>query len=203
MVQILQQLPPGQGRPEMVLQPPRLQGGRQEAGLELGFRKQGRPRQRKPAAVGTGTSVEVEGVEMSLQPLVQFYVGNTPGKSTDEVTKKVLEKYSEPLLQDAGLAGPLQIETVELLTKETNPRTKCWRIVVPHRFKEILEDGSLYPAEWRFRQFFGPSNSERKNRDSRMGSQENRMTDLARRQQQTQEESGQQQLLQGGGRITA
>ena len=70
--------------------------------------------------------------------------------------KQVLHKFAEPLLAEKDL-GKLEIESVELLTREKDPRTKCWRVVVPYTFKEIMEDGALYPVGWRYRQFFGVS----------------------------------------------
>ena len=95
----------------------------------------------------------MEGVG-DYQPSLQYYIGNTPGKASLEVIKKVLVKCSEPLLTDAG-AGPLEVEDVELLTLEDNPRTKCWRVVVPYKFMSLMENPVLYPEGWRHRRFFG------------------------------------------------
>ena len=98
-----------------------------------------------------------------LQPSLQFYIGNTPGKSTDVVIKKVLEKCAEPLLEGKE---PLIIEGIQCLTKDQDPRTKCWRVVVPHRFKSIMENNLLYPEGWKYREFVGifrnPKNSSKK-----------------------------------------
>ena len=41
------------------------------------------------------------------------------------------------------------------MTKEQDPRTRCWRVVVPYRFKELMENSQLYPDGWRFREFIG------------------------------------------------
>ena len=47
------------------------------------------------------------------------------------------------------------IESVHCLTKDPEPRTKCWRVVVPPSFKDIMENSLLYPEGWRFREFVG------------------------------------------------
>ena len=70
-----------------------------------------------------------------LHPSVQYYIGNTTGKADESVIRKVLEKCSVPLLE--GADGPLVIEKVQLLTCEQDPRTKCWRIEVPFKFKAV------------------------------------------------------------------
>ena len=116
------------------------------------FRRQGRQRnQNRPAAAGASKVVVEE--FGALQPSLQYYIGNTPGKANDEVIKKVLERCAAPLL-DTG-RGPLVIESVHCLTKDTDPRTKCWRIVVPPRFKDIMENTELYPEGWKFRESVG------------------------------------------------
>ena len=41
------------------------------------------------------------------------------------------------------------------MTKEQDPRTRCWRVVVPHRFKVLMENFQPYPDGWRYREFIG------------------------------------------------
>ena len=54
------------------------------------------------------------------------------------------------------------VEKVELLTEEVNPRTKCWKVVVPFRFKGVMEKDEVYPVGWKHRMFFGSRNSRDK-----------------------------------------
>ena len=127
-----------------------------------GFKRQGRPRyQNRPATTGA-SQVVVEDVG-DLQPSLQYYIGNTPGKATDDVIKKVLEKCDAPLLEGKE---QLVIESIQCLTKDLEPRTKCWRVVVPHRFKHIMENNLLYPEGWKYREFVGifrnPKNTAKK-----------------------------------------
>ena len=60
--------------------------------------------------------------------------------------KSVLERCAVPLLEDSS--DPLVIESVHCLTKDPEPRTKCWRVVVPPKFKAIMENSMLYPEGW-------------------------------------------------------
>ena len=125
-----------------------------------GFRKPGRPRK-----TGKGASkVQVEGVG-DYQPSLQYYIGNTPGKATAEVIKKVLSKCSVPLTEGA----PLEVEDVELLTQGDNPRTKCWRVVVPYQHMTLMENPELYPEGWRHRKFFGSRKVQETNKQPRLG----------------------------------
>ena len=129
---------------------------RDHTGAELdaesdGFRRQGRPRHlNRPAAAGA-SQVVVEDVG-DLQPSLQYYIGNTPGKADEGVIKKVLERCAVPLVKDND---PLVIESVHCLTKDPDPRTRCWRVVVPNRFKEVMENNLLYPEGWKYREFVG------------------------------------------------
>ena len=151
------------------LQPPQQNRGRSkstsvkrkqgESEDEYGFRRQGRPRK---TAVGA-SKVKVDGVG-DYQPSLQYYIGNTPGKARPEVIKKVLAKCSEPLLTE----GQLDIEEIELLTLEDNPRTKCWRIVVPFKYMTLMENAELYPEGWRSRKFFGSRKGKDKNKKQRL-----------------------------------
>ena len=87
-----------------------------------------------------------------MNPSLQYYIGNTPGKATDEVIKKVLQRCAVPLMSDDAA---LVIESVQCLTKDLDPRTRCWRVVVPHKFKEVMENNLLYPEGWKYREFVG------------------------------------------------
>ena len=112
-----------------------------------GFKPQGRPRK----TAGGSSKVMLEDLG-EYQPSQQFYISNTPGHSSGDLIKKVLEKCSAPLL---GGAAILTVLEVECLTKEDDPRTKCWKVVVPFKFRSVMENDELYPEGWRHRKFFG------------------------------------------------
>ena len=126
-----------------------------EAEADDGWKKPGRQRQRKTAA---GTSkVQIEDVGEYIAP-AEFYIGNTDGRTNEETIKTVLMRCAAAVEGGENLV----VEKVELLTKEQNPRTKCWKVVVPFRFKGVMEKDDVYPAGWKHRSFFGSRNSKDK-----------------------------------------
>ena len=119
-----------------------------------GFRKQGRPRQ----TTGGSSKVVIDDLG-EYQPYLQYYISNTPGHATDELIKKVLQKCSVPLLEGQPC---LEIAKVECLTNPdiVDPRTRCWKVAVPFKYKAVMENAELYPQGWRHRKFFGDRNSK-------------------------------------------
>ena len=56
------------------------------------------------------------------------------------------------------------VEKVTTLTKEPNPRNKSWKVVVPARLKEVMENLEMFPKGWITRAFTfhsGPRRQER------------------------------------------
>ena len=85
---------------------------------------------------------------------VEFYISNTSNLSDRDGIKKVLETTAAKLENAAGFT----VTKVEILTKDPNPRSKCWKVTVPYKFRELMETGELYPAGWRYRKFFASRN---------------------------------------------
>ena len=48
------------------------------------------------------------------------------------------------------------MEVQQLATHLVNPRTLCWKVVVPYKYKQLMEKDELYPPGWTHRKFFGP-----------------------------------------------
>ena len=67
----------------------------------------------------------------------------------------VFKELAGPIIEEKGLEGALVIEHCNLLTKEENTRTRVWRVVVPRKFKEVLQDDRMYPSGWHHREFEG------------------------------------------------
>ena len=40
------------------------------------------------------------------------------------------------------------------LEVDPNPRTRCWKITVPYKIKELMVRDELYPTGWSHRQFY-------------------------------------------------
>ena len=94
-------------------------------------------------------------MDVPLQASYQHFVGNTPGNMEKETLELVFKELAVPILEEKGLSGPLVIEQCNLLTKEQNTRTRVWRVMVPHKYKEVMQDDRMYPSGWQHREFEG------------------------------------------------
>ena len=101
--------------------------------------------------VGT-SSVDLSDLGIAAQAgPIQFYIGNTFGTCDEETITNVLIKCAQNIDKDVKF----DVLGVELLTKEDNPRSKCWKVVVPHHCREIMERPDMFPPGWRHRRFYG------------------------------------------------
>ena len=110
-----------------------------------------KPPARKPRKFGNGASqVGLDDIAPGgLAGPVDFYIGNTDKRADGDIIACVLKKCAAPL--DGG--KDLEVLEVELLTLEENPRSKCWRISVPFKFKVLMEK-DIYLPGWKHRKFF-------------------------------------------------
>ena len=100
----------------------------------------------------------------------------------------VFKELAANIMQEKGMEGALEIEDCNLLTKEQNTRTRVWRVVVPHKYKEVLQDDRLYPTGWHHREFEGHyrpplSPQERAEKDAKRAARQqndSRLSDLLR-----------------------
>ena len=83
---------------------------------------------------------------------LDFYVGNTGIKVTEEKVKEVLVKCAAGL-QDNPVALDV-IDVKEIGQEIVNRRTKCWKVTVPYSMKETMQQSSLYPSSWTHRRYF-------------------------------------------------
>ena len=108
---------------------------------------------RKPRKLGNGASkVDLDDIAPGgLAGPVNYYIGNTDKRADGDIIARVLKKCAAPLEGGADL----EVLEVELLTAEENPRTKCWKVTVPYKFKDLMEKDDLYLPGWKHRKFFG------------------------------------------------
>ena len=169
----------------------RKAGGDQGEDRE-GFRFQGRPRQRKTAG---GTSQVVIGDVGEYVAPAEFYIGNTDSRANEDTIKTVLKRCAAAV--EGG--SDLVVDKVELLTKELDPRTKCWKVVVPYRFKSLMERDEVYPAGWKHRTFFGSRNVRDKRTKLDQGSIEHQV--LQEQQKESEKLRQEQQLSEAEKKI--
>ena len=72
-----------------------------------------------------------------------------------ETLELVLKELAATVMEENEMPGSLEIEQCNLLTKEENTRTRVWRVVVPHKYKAIMQDDRIYPSGWHHREFEG------------------------------------------------
>ena len=115
---------------------------------------------RKPRKKLVGnSSVNLEEIgEGALAGPVEVYISNTNNKSDSDTIKKVLETCAAKIDQNNGF----KVIKVEPLTKDPNPRTRCWKVTVPFKFKDLMENNELYPSGWRYRKFSAARNIRKK-----------------------------------------
>ena len=115
---------------------------------------------RKPRKTAVGkSSVDLEEIgEGALAGPVEMYISNTNNKSDSDTIKKVLETCAAKIDPN----NDFKVIKVEPLTKDPNPRTRCWKVTVPFKFKDLMENNELYPSGWRYRKFFAARNNRKK-----------------------------------------
>ena len=127
---------------------------------EKPWQQGGNQRRRK---VNYGTSgVMVAGGEAAPY---EVFIGNTNPGSTETIIKDVLLQCSESVPEEMKLQEPLQVLEVVCLTRPSTDgtplRTKCWKVVVPNKFREHMMRHEAFPMGWSHRRFFPKSNKPR------------------------------------------
>ena len=112
-------------------------------------------------AVKFGTRVvEMEGAEAAP---VSLFIGNTNPKSVKESIEKVVLQCA-----NETSANKLKVEDIEVtsLTKVENPRTRCWKLTVPNKWRETFRDDSFWPMGWSHRPWSNRSSGTGSGKDS-------------------------------------
>ena len=115
---------------------------------EAGWFVAGRPRKQKQEKpkVSTG-SAKGEGL-LDLAGPAEFWIGNTRADTEPEKVLQVLHQAADNL----GIEN-FSVEKAICLTKGDHVRTRSWKVIVPARLKEHMNNPELYPAGWTFRVF--------------------------------------------------
>ena len=92
---------------------------------------------------------------------IDIFVGNTNPMATPEKIAAVMKQCAEQL-QDKTELEVLEVKCLTNLELMPNPRTKCWKLTVPYKFKELMAQDELYPAGWSHRPFFPPRQNKAK-----------------------------------------
>ena len=122
-----------------------------------------KPPHRKPRKVTYGKSkVTIEGAEAAP---VDIFIGNTNPNATPEIIAKVMKQCALDLPEKIELEV-LEVKCLNNLETDANPRTRCWKLTVPYRFRELMARDDLYYCGWSHRQFFPPRQNRAKRHQS-------------------------------------
>ena len=119
----------------------------EETNSQENWQSQGRRRKNKTRPkVNTGRA-NGEGF-LNLEGPAHFWIGNTRADTDSEKVKDVLKRAAANLeIQD------FSVEEAICLTKGVAPRTKTWKVSVPARMGEHMNNPEMYPTGWTFRVF--------------------------------------------------
>ena len=132
---------------------------REEGGASGGHHEQFKPVQRRPRKVNYGKSkVTIDGAEAAP---VEFYIGNTNPRATPDIITKVMKQCALDLPEKVDLEV-IDVKCLNNLDVDPKPRTKCWKITVPYRFRELMTRDDLYYCGWSHRQFYPPRQNKAK-----------------------------------------
>ena len=124
---------------------PRARSPQMKRGADA-LEKQGEVKARARPSAKFGTRVvDMDGAEAAP---VSFFIGNTNPKSVKENIEKVILQCA-----NENNENKLKVEDIEVtsVTKVDNPRTRCWKLTVPNKWRETFRDDSFWPMGWSHR----------------------------------------------------
>ena len=72
------------------------------------------------------------------------------------------------------------MKDVKCLTRPEieNPRTKCWRVSVPFKYKDYIMSDIAYPMGWSHRPFYPPRQKPRDSIENEQQAKRNRSSEM-------------------------
>ena len=72
------------------------------------------------------------------------------------------------------------VKDVKCLTRSdlVNPRTKCWRVSVPYKFKEYIMTNLAYPMGWSHRPYYPTKQKSKEEFDAEQLAKRNKTSDM-------------------------
>ena len=109
-------------------------------------------RPRAPVSFGSAR-IDIAGAEAAP---VDFFIGNTHPETNEDNVKEVLVKCASIIQGDNKPDVELKVDNLKavcLNSKVEDPRTRCWKVTVPHVWREFLRKDEFYPRGWSHRPF--------------------------------------------------
>ena len=135
--------------------------------------------QRQPRKQCYGASKVVATGRTDWAAPVDVFVSNTSPDISEDDVKEILKLCAEDVRNSEG-----QNELEEFIVKDVkcmtrndieNPRTKCWRVSVPFKFKEYILSDLAYPMGWCHRPFYPPKQKPKDENEADQIAKRNRL----------------------------
>ena len=110
---------------------------------------------------GTG-SVVIAGAEAAP---VCVHIGNVNPEATENMVRRAIVERANNLQEkpEELKEEQVQVEMVRRREEDPNPRTRAWKLTVPHLWREVVVNRSdFYPRCWSHRQWFNRSSFNKK-----------------------------------------
>ena len=120
-----------------------------------------RNKNRNNVKYGTG-SVVVAGAEAAP---VCVHIGNVNPAATEDMVRRAIIESANNIQEKPEVLKEEQVkvEMVRRREEDPNPRTRAWKMTVPHLWREMVVNRSdFYPRGWSHRQWFNRSNFKRR-----------------------------------------
>ena len=101
---------------------------------------------------------------------VEVFVSNTSPDITGDDVKVILKLCADDIKASEGneFLADFTVKAAKCLTKPEieNPRTKCWKVSVPFRYKEYIMSDLAYPIGWSHRPWYPPKFKSKEEHES-------------------------------------
>ena len=101
---------------------------------------------------------------------VDIFLSNTCPDITEDEIKEILKLCADDAKTSEGneYLADFSVKGVKCLTRPEieNPRTKCWKVSVPFRYKEYIMSDIAYPMGWCHRPFYPPKPKSKEELDT-------------------------------------
>ena len=114
---------------------------------------------------------------------VEVFVSNTSPDISEEEIKEVLKLCADDANASQGTLelGDFIVKDVKCLTKPDleNPRTKCWKVSVPLKYREYIMSDLAYPVGCCHWPFYPPKQKSREEREAEQLAKRNKTDNYA------------------------
>ena len=96
---------------------------------------------------------------------VCVHIGNVNPEATEDMVRRAIVESANNLQEkpEELKEEQVKVEMVRRREEDPNPRTRAWKMTVPHLWREVVVNRSdFYPRGWSHRQWFNRSSFNKK-----------------------------------------